>query len=89
MGLGFGNIQSICQTIALKNVPLERMGLATSTFFIFLEAGLGFGPFFLGKSLDYISYSQLYGYSAVAIIFCIVVYFILHGYQSMFGKLKH
>lgn len=89
MGLGFGNIQSICQTIALKNVPLERMGLATSTFFIFLEAGLGFGPFFLGKSLDYISYSQLYGYSAVAIIFCIVVYFILHGYQSMFGKLQH
>lgn len=89
MGLGFGNIQSICQTIALKNVPLERMGLATSTFFIFLEAGLGFGPFFLGKSLDYISYAQLYGYSAIAILFCIVVYFILHGYQSMFGKAQH
>ncbi len=32
---GYGNIQSVCQTIAVKSAPLERMGFATSTFFHF------------------------------------------------------
>ncbi len=43
LGFGFGNIQSVCQTIAVKSTTLQRMGLATSTFFIALDAGLGFG----------------------------------------------
>ncbi len=51
--------QSVCQTIAVKSAPLERMGFATSTFFIFLDAGLGFGPYFIGKLLDYIGYSAI------------------------------
>ena len=79
LGFGYGNIQSVCQTIAVKSSSIERMGFATSTFFIFLDAGLGFGPYFIGKSLDYISYSQLYLYSAFAAFACIAVYFALHG----------
>ncbi|MGE8524111.1 MAG: MFS transporter, partial [Acinetobacter pseudolwoffii] len=34
LGFGFGNLQSVCQTIAVKSTSLQRMGLATSTFFI-------------------------------------------------------
>ncbi len=79
LGLGYGNIQSVCQTVAVKSAPLERMGFATSTFFIFLDAGLGFGPYFIGMMLDYIGYSQLYLYSAFAAFACIVVYYLLHG----------
>ncbi|WP_159196809.1 MFS transporter, partial [Klebsiella pneumoniae] len=65
LGFGFGNIQSVCQTIAVKSTTLQRMGLATSTFFIALDAGLGFGPYFLGMLLDQIGYSQLYLFSAL------------------------
>ena len=79
LGLGYGNIQSICQTIAVKSTSLERMGFATSTYFIFLDAGLGFGPYFLGLALDLISYQQLYLYSAIGTLFCIVLYYVLHG----------
>lgn len=79
LGLGYGNIQSVCQTIAVKSAHVERMGFATSTFFIFLDAGLGFGPYFLGLALNSISYSLLYLYSAVATLLCIVMYYILHG----------
>ncbi|OTG79481.1 MFS transporter [Acinetobacter sp. ANC 5054] len=79
LGLGYGNIQSVCQTVAVKSAPLERMGFATSTFFIFLDAGLGFGPYFIGMMLDYIGYSQLYLYSAFAAFACIVLYYLLHG----------
>ena len=82
LGFGYGNIQSVCQTIAVKSTSIERMGFATSTFFIFLDAGLGFGPYFIGKSLDYIGYSELYLYSAFAAFSCIAVYFLLHGRQA-------
>jgi MFS family permease len=78
LGLGFGNIQSVCQTIAVKSTSLERMGLATSTFFIFLDAGLGFGPYILGKLLEYINYSQLYFISSLLALICVVLYYLLH-----------
>lgn len=79
LGFGYGNIQSVCQTVAVKSASIERMGFATSTFFIFLDAGLGFGPYFIGQALDYINYSQLYFYSAMCVLTCIVVYYLLHG----------
>lgn len=82
LGFGYGNIQSVCQTIAVKSASLERMGFATSTFFIFLDAGLGFGPYFLGKTLDFINYSQLYLYSGFAALLCMLAYFILHGRKA-------
>lgn len=79
LGFGYGNIQSVCQTLAVKSTSIERMGFATSTFFIFLDAGLGFGPYFIGKALDYIGYSELYLYSAYAAFACIAAYYLLHG----------
>lgn len=85
LGLGYGNVQSVCQTVAVKSASIERMGFATSTFFIFLDAGLGFGPYFIGIALDSISYSQLYLYSAMGACLCIVMYFLLHG---RFSKTK-
>ena len=89
LGLGYGNIQSVCQTIAVKSAPLERMGFATSTFFIFLDAGLGFGPYFIGMLLDYIGYAQLYLYSAFSAFSCILAYYLLHGRQSSKNALAH
>lgn len=82
LGFGFGNLQSVCQTIAVKSTSLQRMGLATSTFFIALDAGLGFGPYFLGMLLDQIGYRQLYLYSAVLTISCLIWYYLLHGRKA-------
>lgn len=87
LGLGYGNIQSVCQTVAVKSASIERMGFATSTFFIFLDAGLGFGPYFLGMALNSISYSTLYMYSAIASLLCIVIYYALHGKNVSTRKL--
>lgn len=86
LGFGFGNLQSVCQTIAVKSTSLQRMGLATSTFFIALDAGLGFGPYFLGMLLDQIGYRQLYLYSAVLTISCLIWYYLLHGRKA--GKIQ-
>lgn len=79
LGFGYGNIQSVCQTIAVKSTSLERMGLATSTFFIALDAAMGFGPYILGQILDQIGYQQLYLYSAIITLSCLLWYYLLHG----------
>ncbi|TCW35818.1 putative MFS family arabinose efflux permease [Laceyella sacchari] len=79
VGLGFGNMQSCTQAIAVKLTPPERMGLATSTFFIFLDAGLGFGPYLLGLFIPMISYRSLYIFLSVVVLASSGLYFWLHG----------
>lgn len=79
IGLGYGNMQSCTQAITVKVTSVHRMGLATSTFFIFLDGGLGFGPYLLGYIVPLTTYSKLYFILALVVLFSIVVYFMLHG----------
>ncbi|WP_130860509.1 MFS transporter [Gracilibacillus phocaeensis] len=79
IGLGFGNIQSCTQAIAVKLTPPHRMGLATSTFFIFLDGGLGFGPYLLGLIVPITGYSMLYTILGLVVIVAAGLYFLLHG----------
>ncbi|MGE7650384.1 MFS transporter [Peribacillus frigoritolerans] len=79
IGLGFGNMQSSLQAIAVKLTPPHRMGMATSTFFIMLDAGLGFGPYILGFIIPITGYSTLYVILGVLVILTSVLYHFLHG----------
>lgn len=79
IGLGFGNMQSCTQAIAVKLTPASRMGLATSTFFIFLDAGLGFGPYLLGFVIPQTGYSILYIILGALALLTTILYFFLHG----------
>ncbi len=79
IGLGFGNMQSSTQAVAVKVTPPHRMGLATSTFFIFLDAGLGFGPYILGFIIPLTGYRTLYVILGVVALATIVLYYFLHG----------
>ncbi|MFP7295597.1 MFS transporter [Neobacillus niacini] len=85
IGLGFGNMQSCTQAIAVKLTPSHRMGLATSTFFIFLDAGLGFGPYLLGFFLPFTDYSTLYMILGVLVLVTSGLYFLLHGKKDRAG----
>lgn len=85
LGLGFGNLQSIFQSIAIKGIPLDRMGYATSTFFIFLEVGLGIGPYLLGLVLAFLNYSQMYLVCAGCVTLSFVMYYMIYG-TSMRSK---
>ncbi|MEI2468721.1 MFS transporter [Peribacillus frigoritolerans] len=79
IGLGFGNMQSSSQAIAVKLTPPHRMGMATSTFFIMLDAGLGFGPYILGFIIPITGYSTLYVILGVLVILTSILYHFLHG----------
>ncbi|WP_018393575.1 MFS transporter [Bacillus sp. 37MA] len=89
IGLGFGNMQSSTQAIAVKLTPPHRMGLATSTFFIFLDAGLGFGPYLLGFIIPLTGYSTLYVIMGVVILATTVLYYFLHGKKESAAKAIH
>ena len=48
LALGFGTLNSACTTIVTRNAPEYRRSYALSTFFIFCDGTIGFGPAFLG-----------------------------------------
>ncbi|MBS8266343.1 MFS transporter [Mesobacillus boroniphilus] len=79
IGLGYGNFQSVAQTIAIKMTPPHRMGLATSTFFIMMDIGIGVGPFLLGYMIPDYGYRGLYLAMVPLIIIGVIIYYALHG----------
>ncbi|WP_330218288.1 MFS transporter [Ornithinibacillus contaminans] len=79
IGLGYGNLQSIIQTLAIKVTPPHRMGLANSTYFIALDFGIGIGPFVLGFIIPEFGYRGMYSAMVGLIVISIVLYYFLHG----------
>lgn len=79
IGLGYGNFNSIAQTIAIKSTSPQRFGLATSTYFIFFDLGLGLGPYIIGFFVSLSSYRNVYFSLVFVIIFAIILYYFLHG----------
>ncbi|TMU87209.1 MFS transporter [Bacillus sp. BHET2] len=82
IGLGFGNMQSVTQAIAVKSVPPERVGLATSTYYISLDAGLGFGPYALGFLIPLSGYRSLYMMMGILVAATLVIYYVQERKQS-------
>ncbi|ANQ64920.1 MFS transporter [Staphylococcus equorum] len=79
LGAGYGNISSCMQAIAIKVSPPAKYGIATSTYFIGLDLGVGFGPYVLGLMTSSVSYAQLYAIMAVIVLIAAIIYFFLHG----------
>jgi len=77
LGLGYGNLLSLGQAEAVKSVPDERIGLATSTYFIFLDVGAGFGPYIAGMLVPFLGYPGLYTLMAFLTLSASPVYYFL------------
>lgn len=82
IGLGFGNILSCSQALAIKMVSRDRLVLATSTYFMFVDAGFGLGPYLLGFLVPYTGYADLYSGLAGLTLLIIVGYFWLYGRRN-------
>ena len=65
--LGFGTLNSACTAIITRRTPEHRRSYALSTFFIFCDATMGFGPALLGLFV-----SAITGYAPVYIISSII-----------------
>jgi MFS family permease len=84
IGLGYGNFLSCAQAISIKATPPYRLGLATSTFFIFLDLGVGVGPYIFGLLVPFSGYRGLYLMMVFMIIATIILYYFLHGRKVSF-----
>jgi len=79
IGLGYGNFISCAQAISIKDVPPHRLGLATATFFVFVDLGFGIGPYILGSLVPFTEYRGLYLMMTVVILATVPLYYVLHG----------
>lgn len=79
IGMGYGSLQSALQAVAIKVVNPHRMGLATATFYICLDAGLGFGPYLLGIIITETGYRNLYWLMAGLALLCMLLFYMVHG----------
>ncbi|MCU5746251.1 MFS transporter [Staphylococcus sp. SQ8-PEA] len=75
VGIGYGTLVPSSQTLAIQQSPADKMGLATSTFFICLDLGSGIGPFVLGFVISAIGYRALYISIAVVVLLAMVLYY--------------
>jgi MFS family permease len=82
LGVGFGAIQSSGQTIAVKITPPHRMGLATSTFFVFADIGVGLSPFLCGLAIPYLGYRGTYAAIAGVAAASLFLYYALYGRRA-------
>ena len=79
IGLGYGTFMSNGQAICVKLTPAYRSGIAVSTYFIMLDVGLGFGPYFLGEFKEAIGFSGIYAVTAIAALACAGVYYFAYA----------
>lgn len=78
IGIGFGTFFSSSQTIAIKSVSEERIGLATSTFLAIMDIGVGVGPFVLGGLVTMTGYRNIYLLMALLILVILAFYLIFN-----------
>jgi MFS family permease len=74
MGLGYGNFLSCGQAISIKEAPPYRLGLATATYYMFLDVGFGIGPYLFGSLVPFTGYRGLYLTMAIVIFATIILY---------------
>lgn len=82
IGVGFGTFQSSAQTVAVNLAPRNRVGLATSTFFVFYDLGIGVGPFVLGFVLPFTGFRAMYVGMAMIAFIGIFIYYLAHGKKA-------
>ena len=87
-GLGYGNFISSAQALSVKAIPSNRLGLATSTFFIFVDLGFGLGPYLFGFLIPFTGYRSLYLVMVILILATIILYHFLYGKKVSSGYVR-
>ena len=85
IGLSYGNFMSSAQTIAIKVVQPHRFGLATATYYVFLDLGIATGPYLLGSLIPVTGYRGLYLMMAIVALATVPLYHFLCGRKVSTG----
>lgn len=88
IGLGFGTLFPCVQTIAILATPAARSGLATGTFFLFYDIGIGVGASILGAIASATNYQEMYLISAVLVAVTALVYYAVYHRSASRKKVE-
>ena len=89
IGLGYGNFLSCGQAISIKGAPPDRLGLATATYYIFLDLGFGIGPYLFGSLVPFTGYRGLYLMMVAVILATIILYYFLYRRKAVSTFVAH
>lgn len=78
IGLGYGSIAPSFQTLAINAAAPARKGMATATYFMFFDIGIGLGSFVLGIVTAKTSFHSMYILSALIVLATTAIYYFLH-----------
>jgi len=78
VGLGYGSIVPSFQTLAINNAAPVKRGMATATFFMFFDIGMGLGSYILGIVSAKTTFHSMYVISAIVVLLTTVFYYMLH-----------
>ena len=74
--LGFGTLNSACTAIVTRDTPTNRRPYAISTFYIFCDGTMGFGPAMLGSFVSASSgYAPVYFISSIFTLIALPIAF--------------
>lgn len=79
VGFGFGALLPSAQAIAVTEAPAHRVGTATSTFYLLLDAGTGLGPLLLGLLIPVAGFPGMYTVLAGVVLASTLLYHAVHG----------
>ena len=60
LGFGYGTVTASCHALAVHCAPIHQVGVATSTYFVLLDFGIGVGPYTLGSFVPSFGFSIVY-----------------------------
>jgi MFS family permease len=85
LGLGFATISSVGQALSIQGIPGSQIGLATSTFFVMIDLGIGVGPYTLGAAVPAFGFSGVYFLAALIVFLSVPLYYVLISRYGMFS----
>jgi MFS family permease len=83
VGAGFGALSPSFQTLAIQMSPRHRAGVATSTYFLFLDIGVGLGSLLLSIIASYTNYRIMYLAASLVVVAIPLVYYTLYQRKSI------
>lgn len=84
LGAGYGTLTSACHVLSLSCAVAGKLGLATSTYFVMLDLGIGIGPMLAGVIASFFDFSTAYLAMGALALFGIDFYYMLLGKHGRF-----
>ena len=85
LGAGYGTLTAACHALSIHCAPVSQIGVATSTYFVLLDLGIGVGPYLLGNLVTTYGFSAVYVCGALMSLFGIAFYYLELGRHSRFS----